>query len=80
MTSSAWSHGNVGQLDVDRPLDVGIDDHVQAADVSERPQDGAQIDAFEVEADRVAGELPRLVAARPLRRLCGLRRRLGRGG
>ena len=41
---------HVGQLDVDRALDIGVDDHVEPADVGKRAEHGAQIDAVEIEA------------------------------
>ena len=59
---------HVGQLDVDRALDVRVDDHVQAADVGERAQHRAQVDAVEIEAQRISGVLPRLLRALLLRR------------
>ncbi len=55
--------GHVGQLDVDRSLHVRVDDHVEPADVRERAQDRAQVDAVEVEAQRIAGVLSRLLTA-----------------
>ena len=69
---------HVGQLDVDRALHVGVDDHVQPADVGERAQHRAQIDAVEIEAERIAGVLSRLIPAG--RRRPWSRGRLRRGG
>ena len=54
---------HIRQLDVHRALHVGIDDHVQPADVGQRPQHRAQVDAIEVETQRIAGVLARLIAA-----------------
>ena len=53
---------HVGEHDVDRALDVGIDDHVEAADLGEGAQHRAQIDALEIHADRMAGVLLLLAA------------------
>ena len=73
---------HVVEDDVDRALHVGVDDHVQAADLGEAAQHGAQVGALEVEADRVAGELLLAAAAADLLHLLGarLRRRRRRRG
>ena len=48
--------GHVPQRDVNRPLDRRIDDDVQAADLGERAEHGAQIGALKIQADRKAGK------------------------
>jgi hypothetical protein len=55
MMSSAWSMAS--QRGVDGACG-GIDGDVPAADLGERAQHRSEIRALEVEADRVAGELP----------------------
>ncbi len=52
------------QRDVDGALHVGIDDQIQAGDLSEGAEHRAQVDALEVEADRVPRELLRRRVAR----------------
>ena len=62
---------HVAQRDVHGALHRRIDDDVQAADLGERAQHGAQIGALEVEADRVAGELAAARSPGPADRPCG---------
>ena len=69
--------GNVAQRHVDGAVHARIDDDVEAADLGEGAQHGAEVGALEVEADGVAGELtsgPRGA------RLRGRRLQHGRGG
>ena len=61
------------QRDVDDALDLGIDDQVEAGDLGEGAEHRAEVDALEVEADRVAGEAAR-------RHVAGLALRHGRLG
>ena len=66
---------HIAQRHVDRALDRRVDDDVQAADLRERPEHGAEVGALEVEADRIARVARRRLRRRRLRCRSPVRRR-----